>query len=161
MAKVTIRRATTKDLPYVTTLWKEMMDYHLSEDPRFEMAIDSKEAYLEYLFSIIDNYDYAIFVADDDSELIGYTIGMILSNPAVFKLHRYGFIAEMAVTESRQRDGIGHQIWTQVRRWFHRRGVTVIQLNVSPRNKRGYAFWKKVGCDDFLHIMWHDIPKNL
>lgn len=161
MAEVIIRRARLEDLPRITTLWQEMMAYHLTFDPRFELAADSEEAYLEYLHSIMDNYDYAIFVAEREPTILGYTIGMILSNPTVFALARYGFIAEMAVTPEEQHGGIGQQMWNHARRWFHRRGITVIQLNVSPRNERGYRFWTKMGCGEFLHILWHNIPKDV
>ena len=161
MTPVMIRRATVEDLQSVTELWKKMMQYHLSFDPRFDLAYHSDETYQKYLISILNNYDYAVFVADLDGELVGYTIGMILSNPPVFSLERYGFISEMAVTETQQRHGVGRMLWNHVQRWFHRRGITVIQLNVSPSNKRGYNFWKKVGCNEFLHILWHDIPRNL
>lgn len=160
MAEFKIRRAKEADFQRITELWIEMMSYHLSFDSRFELAVDHKESYLEYLRSIQENYDYAVFVAEEGDEIIGYTIGMILSNPTVFSLVRYGFIAEMMVSESKQRTGCGEKLWEHARRWFKRRGITVIQLNVSPHNKKGYNFWKKVGCNEFLHIMWHDIPKD-
>ena len=161
MDPLTIRRAKVEDFPKITEIWMEMMDYHLSLDPRFEMDADCKEAYMEYLRSIITNYDYGIFVAEKNDVLIGYTISIILSNPAVFALERYGFIAEMSVTESEQHSGAGQLLWDYVRKWLYRRGISVIQLNVSPRNQKGYNFWKKMGCNEFLHIMWYDIPKNL
>ncbi len=157
----TIRRIRDGDVRRVTELWKEMMALHLSVDPRFELAIGNEEAYAEYLRSTMENYDAAIFVADVDGEVVGYTIVMILSNPAVFALDRYGFISEMAVSESWQRGGIGGRMWEHARRWLKRRGIRVLQLNVSPRNERGYSFWKKVGCTEFLTIMWHDIPDSL
>lgn len=160
MTEPLIRRARKEDFPFITTLWKEMMDYHNSLDTHFELVADSEAAYMEYLYSIMENYDYAIFVAEMENTIVGYTIGMILNNPAVFALERYGFIAEMAVSGDHQHHGIGHTLWIHVRRWFHRRGIKVIQLNVSPRNQKGYSFWKKSGFDEFLHIMWHDIPKN-
>lgn len=161
MKGLTFRRAKTDDFTQITDLWEEMMAYHLSLDPRFELAFDSREAYLEYLTSIIDNYDYGIFVAVLDTKIVGYTISMILNNPPVFALERYGFIAEMAVSQTLQHGGIGKGLWNHVRRWLYRRGITVLQLNVSPRNEKGYTFWKKMGCDEFLHIMWHNIPKTL
>ncbi|MBD3267082.1 GNAT family N-acetyltransferase [bacterium] len=161
MAEVSIRRAKPGDFDVITQIWQEMMALHLTVDPRFELAIDSKEAYIEYLNSIIGNYDYGIFVAVKENEVIGYTISMILNNPQVFALDRYGFIAEMAVKETEQRSGAGKDLWEHLRKWFSRRGISVIQLNVSPKNERGYNFWKKVGCDEFLHILWHNIPKNL
>ncbi|MBN2328876.1 MAG: GNAT family N-acetyltransferase [Candidatus Omnitrophica bacterium] len=161
MSSIEIRRADRSDFPAVTKLWLEMMEYHLSLDPRFELSFDSEQAYAEYLDSIFDNYDYAVFVAQIHGEIVGYTIAMILSNPAVFSLSRYGFIAEMMVTKEHQRSGVGSHLWNFVRRWFHRRGVSVIQLNVSPNNERGCQFWKRVGCSEFLHILWHTIPKDL
>ncbi|MDP8246205.1 MAG: GNAT family N-acetyltransferase [Candidatus Hinthialibacter antarcticus] len=160
MSERIIRRATKEDLPFVVGLWKEMMNHHLSVDPRFELGPDNEGAYLEYLYSIIDNYDYALFVAEHDARIVGYTIGMILANPQVFALGRYGFIAEMSVSADLQRQGAGRELWERVRHWFKRRGVKVIQLNVSPRNIKGYDFWKQLGCDEFLHILWHDIPKD-
>jgi len=161
MADLILRRAQETDFPRVVELWIEMMEYHLSFDPRFELAADHEESYLEYLRSIQENYDYALFVAEKEGTIVGYTIGMILSNPTVFALGRYGFIAEMAVSASEQRSGCGAKLWEHIRRWFYRRGITVIQLNVSPRNERGYRFWQKVGFNPFLHIMWHNIPKDL
>ena len=151
-------RRITRSLP---VSWSEMMNYHLSLDPRFELAFDSDESYLEYLHSIRDHYDYIVLVAETDKRIVGYTIGMILSNPSVFALTRYGFIAEMSVTEEFQHAGVGKQLWDYLRRWFYRRGVAVIQLNVSPQNQKGYEFWTRMGCREFLHILWYDIPKKL
>ncbi len=161
MDNVKIRRAKSKDIDQIAALWKEMMDYHISLDEHFQLVSDGEKAYSEYLVSILDNYDYSVLVAEEEGEVVGYTIGMILANPAVFSLARYGFIAEMAVTQSRQKSGIGLQMWNHIRKWFYRRGIEVIQLNVSPRNERGYNFWKKVGFSEFLHILWHDIPRDL
>ncbi|MDX9753689.1 MAG: GNAT family N-acetyltransferase [bacterium] len=160
MEGITYRRAKVDDFARITDLWEEMMAHHLALDPRFELAFDSREAYLEYLASIIENYDYGVFVAVGETQIVGYTISMILANPAVFALERYGFIAEMAVSQGWQRHGVGEGLWNHVRRWLARRGITVLQLNVSPRNQKGYTFWKKMGCDEFLHIMWHTIPKS-
>ncbi len=158
---INIRRGRNSDLDAVTQLWRSMMEMHCELDNRFEVAVGSDEAYRAYLQTILDSFDYGLFVAELNNEVIGYCIGMILTNPAVFALQRYGFISECMVAEKYQRDGVGHKIWDHVRRWFKRRGMTVIQLNVTPRNKKGYRFWQKVGCTEFLHIMWHDIPERL
>jgi ribosomal protein S18 acetylase RimI-like enzyme len=159
--RVTIRRLKLREIPQVAELWHEMMDYHRSLDPRFELAIGSVETYQEYLRSTMENYDCAIFVADLDGRIVGYTIAMILSNPAVFVLGRYGFVSEMGVGRAWQRSGIGQRMWEHTRRWLKRRGISVMQLNVSPRNEKGYSFWKKMGCTEFLTIMWHDIPESV
>ncbi len=158
---ITVRRMKANEIPRVAQLWREMMEYHISLDPRFELAVGSNEAYEEYLRTTMAGYDSAVFVAELDGKVVGYTIAMILSNPAVFALERYGFISEMGVDKRFQRRGIGQQMGEQARRWLKRRGITVMQLNVSPRNEKGYSFWKKMGCTEFLTIMWHDIPPSV
>ena len=159
--KARIRRGREEDVDTVTSLWQSMMEMHCSLDPRFEMAVGSDDAYKAYLRTILDSFDYGLFVAETDGKVIGYCIGMILSNPAVFALPHYGFISECMVADDRQRSGVGKLLWEHVRRWFKRRGMTVIQLNCTPLNEKGYRFWQKVGCTEFLHIMWHDIPPRL
>jgi ribosomal protein S18 acetylase RimI-like enzyme len=161
MTPIIIRRATLEDLPDITRLWKAMMDYHRSFDERFDLVNNAEEIYLEHLTSHLSNFDYGLFVAVEDESVIGYTIGMILNNPAVFTLDRYGFVSEMAVDEAHQRKGTGKMLWNHLQKWFQRRGIQVMQLNVSHRNEKGYRFWKKMGCDEFLTIMWHDIPQKL
>lgn len=158
MNSVIIRRASLEDLPAITKLWKAMMEYHRTFDERFDLVTNAEEIYLEHLTSHLTNFDYGLFVAIENEAVVGYTIGMILNNPAVFKLDRYGFVSEMTVNETHQRKGIGNLLWNHLQKWFHRRGITVMQLNVSHRNEKGYRFWKKMGCDEFLTIMWHDIP---
>ena len=158
MNNVIIRRATLEDLPAITKLWKTMMEYHHSFDERFDLVVNAEEIYLEHLTSHLTNFDYGLFVAKENEEVVGYTIGMILNNPAVFKLERYGFVSEMAVNETHQRKGIGNLLWSHLQKWFHRRGIRVMQLNVSHCNEKGYPFWKKMGCHEFLTIMWHNIP---
>ncbi len=137
-----------------------MMVYHRSFDARFELVPDAEDIYLQHLTSNLSNFDYGLFVAEIDETITGYAIGMILNNPAVFQLDRYGFVSEMAVDETYQRRGIGGELWKHLQRWFQRRGVQVMQLNVSPRNTKGFEFWKKMGCNEFLTIMWHDIPRK-
>lgn len=158
---ITVRRMKASEIPRVAQLWREMMEYHISLDSRFELAVGSDEAYQEYLRSTMTGYDSAIFVAESDGKVVGYTIAMILSNPAVFALERYGFISEMGVDKRFQRRGVGRKMWEHARRWLKRRGISVMQLNVSPRNEKGYSFWKKMGCTEFLTIMWHDIPPSV
>ncbi len=159
--RITVRRGRESDLQAVSDLWHAMMVMHTALDSRFEVAMGSDEAYQAYLRTILDSFDYGLFVAVRDNKVVGYCIAMILTNPAVFALPRYGFISECMVSTEHQRCGIGGLLWEHVRRWLKRRGMTVIQLNVTPRNEKGYRFWQKVGCSEFLHIMWHDIPPRL
>ena len=157
---VEIRRGTADDFPAVLQLWQEMMQYHHGRDPRFQIAANGEEAYLGYLNDVVENFDFNLLVAARKEQVVGYTIAAIMVNHAILALPQYGFIAEMAVTESERGQGTGERLWKAAVDWFRRRGTTVVQLNVSPKNEKGQRFWRRLGCDDFLDILWYDIPRK-
>ena len=158
--EITIRRGKTQDFPRILELWLEMIEYHEKIDKRFETSAGRDQAYLNYLEEIVNHYDYNLILAERNGEVVGYTIAAIMSNQALFALPHYGFIAEMAVKENIRSQGIGQALWEAARAWCKRRGVTVMQLNVSKLNKRAQKFWRRLGCRDFLDILWYDIPES-
>lgn len=134
------------------------MAHHRTFDPRFAVLPDSKARYEDYLGDLMRNTDNRVLVAERSRRVIAYAIGMVLANPPLFALPRYGFIAEMSVEAECRGQGVGTQLWNEMLEWFRGRGVTVVQLNASTLNESGQAFWRRRGCRDFLHILWYDMP---
>jgi len=157
---MTTRRAKPEDAVAIAALWMEMMGEHAERDPRFAISAGGEEAYRGYVEGVLDNPDVAVYVAESDGKTVGYTIALILENPSVFELRKYGFIGEMIVTMELRRSGLGNELWDRARRWFLRKGVGVAQLNVSGLNSAGKAFWKSVGFRDFLEIKWLDLDSE-
>jgi ribosomal protein S18 acetylase RimI-like enzyme len=91
--------------------------------------------------------------------VVGYVLALLLPNPPVFKEQRYGFIAEMVVDPAARRSGTGRQLWERAKRWFKRKEVKSVQLNVSPLNMAGMKFWGSLGFKDFLKIQWCDLDE--
>ena len=156
-----IRRMTHDDVEAISLLWLEMMREHETRDPRFELASGAPEKnFSDYLLDILGKQDAVVYVAEEEDRVVGYVLALILENPGIFELKRYGFIGEMSVSRDLRRQGVGHLLWERVRRWFVRKGVTVVQLNVSPKNRSGVAFWNALGFADFLEIKWCDLEKE-
>jgi len=149
-----LRRARPEDIESVAVLWVEMMREHAERDPRFAFTDDAETAYAEYARGMLENPDTALFLAEEEGRTIGYILALVLDNPPVFCLKRYGFIGEMVVNRAHRRAGVGRMLWERANRWFKRKGVSVVQLNVSGVNREGKAFWKSVGFEDFLEIKW-------
>lgn len=154
-----IRRASTSDISSVATLWMVMMREHESRDPRLRLGEDPCKIYADQLGEMMNCPDNALFVAEDDGVITGYVLALLLPNPPVFKEQRYGFIAEMVVDPNSRRKGTGRELWDRAKRWFRRKGVHNVQLNVSPLNKEGVAFWSSLGFRDFLKIQWCDLDE--
>lgn len=155
-----IRRASPSDIPSVATLWMMMMREHESFDPRLQLGDDPRRAYSDQLGEMLNCPDNALFVAEDEGVITGYVLALLLPNPPVFKEKRYGFIAEMVVDPTSRRSGTGRELWERATRWFRRKGVHSVQLNVSPYNEAGMAFWSSLGFRDFLKIQWCDLDED-
>ena len=158
---VQIRVAGPEDTQTVVRLWEELMSHHLEHDPRFAMVENAPEVYERFLRGVFEKDEYAVLLAEKDERGVGYAILAILDNPAVFHLSCYGFLSEMCVSRETRGEGVGRLLWDRAVRWFKGRGVDVIQLNVAVLNQSGERFWRSVGCQDYLHVLWYDIPKSI
>ncbi|MCB9782059.1 MAG: GNAT family N-acetyltransferase [Candidatus Omnitrophica bacterium] len=103
-----------------------MMREHEGRDRHFALAPGNPESnFREYLEEILGKQDAAVYVADEDGAIVGYVLALILENPGIFELRKYGFIGEMSVATNRRRHGIGRLLWDRVK------GL------VSPQGNRG------------------------
>lgn len=157
---VSIRRGEDQDIPRIVDLWLELARNHESVDDRFLLKPNPEQTYREQITELLANPEVACFVAVDCGQVVGYTLVMIWTNPEFFALDRYGFVAEISVSPSAREKGIGKLLWERSRRWFARKGVSVVQLNVSPKNQAGMKFWSNAGFDEFLKILWIDLEKG-
>jgi GNAT superfamily N-acetyltransferase len=154
---VSIRRAKKSDIPEVARLWMEMMREHEERDARFACAADAESAYCLYAEGMLESTETAFFLAEEGERILGYILALVIENPPVFDIERYGFVGEMVVTREYRQRGIGHLLWDRARRWFRRKGVRTAQLNVSVLNRSGRDFWHSVGFKDFLEVKWCDL----
>lgn len=157
-SSVQTRRAGRDDLPEIGRLWRHMMEAHRKLHPEgftLDRAADSE--FLAYLTDILENYLHAVFVATKEDCVVGYAIVAEMENPSVFALKRYGFICEICVDPALQGGGVGHALFGRARRWFERRGLTVVQLNVAPGNQAAKRFYENLGFQPFLETLWMDL----
>lgn len=156
----TIRRATKQDLPHMQRLWREMMDFHAHCEPRFRPlpTPEGERAWARYMREeVLDNKDYCVFVAEADGKLIGQMIGMLRDPYPILQPGRYGYVSDAAVDPAARRSGVGRALFEALKAWFRERGVTYLQLMVAHHNPVSQAFWRALGCTDYMDLMWYDL----
>lgn len=152
------RRMRFEDVEAVSLLWLEMMREHETRDAHFAIADGSpEEQFRDYLLEVLEKRDAVVYVAETEGRVVGYVLALIFDNPRLFALKRYGFIGEMSVAGDHRRSGVGRELWARAEGWFRRKGIEVVQLNVSPRNTGGKSFWASLGFEDFLEVKWLDL----
>jgi ribosomal protein S18 acetylase RimI-like enzyme len=154
MADMRVRQATLKDMEAVLDLWQEMMGYHARLDPRFRPAADGRELFREVLQEWMVDETCRILVAEDDGQVVGYIIGRLAENPAVFKQRYLGHVSDICVAPDRRRTGVGRKLFGFLRKWFRGKGLTVAQLNVAALNPVSQAFWREMGFQDYMQRLW-------
>jgi len=114
-------------------------DKHLREDhAKIYMKLDSRKA--------------AIFVAEDNKELIGYIYGRIVSKPKMI-LDKIGIVEDWFVEEKYSGKGIGEMLWNRLIDWFRKKGCNCLELDVYTTNKHAIEIYHGMGFIDKALVM--------
>src|ERR1051325_1852661 len=153
-----LRDARRADCAAVAGLWRAMMTFHESLDPRFQFSRNADREFEEHFLASIRSRDSRIVVAEAGSEVVGYILGEIHVRRPLYPVGKYGFISDICVQDEWRRQGIGKSLVIDMMVWFGRKGVTTIELFAADRSPISRAFWQSMGFNDFLHLMRFEIP---
>ena len=155
MSNILIRQAEALDLPVLLALWRDLQDINASYDPRLALNDHAADWFLGYLQGNLDNPNMAIFVAEHENAVVGYTFGQVMQRPTL-KSGDCGYIADVCVRDGWRRQGTGRQLHDHIRAWFLAQGITAIEVQVVRANPASQAFWRKMGYNDFLRTLRSD-----
>lgn len=155
-----IRRATPLDADDIARLWESLVDYHYQLDASLPQAApDGGRRYALRLIDRMDDSHTRIFVADEEGEIVGYVLAIIIDlAPEMFVQEYSGFLADIFVEPDYRKRGIGRQLVDAVRQWYMECGVTHYEWYVAANNPAGIAFWRSIGGRDILMRMRADLP---
>jgi GNAT superfamily N-acetyltransferase len=152
MSDILIRAAEALDLPAVIMLWRDLQEINAAYDPRLALNAQAEAWFLGYLQDNLDNPNMAIYVAEAQNTVVGYTFGQIMQRPTLLS-GDCGYIADVCVRDGWRRQGTGRQLHSRLRAWFVSRGITAVEVQVVRANPASQAFWRKMGYNDFLRTL--------
>ena len=103
------------------------------------------------------NKDSCILVAESGGELVGQIIGLLRDPYLCFEPERFGYVTDVVVHPAARRNGIGRALFNALQAWFRERGARHIELQVAHNNRVSQAFWRAVGCTDYMDTLWRDL----
>ena len=140
-----IRPARPDDLEGLVRLWVEFMDYHTELDPHHVRSEGAERSWADYISGLVADDAWCVLVADLDRSLVGYAVATVQAYPPIVVQREYGFLQEIAVTESWRRRGIGRRLYRAAEAWLRSRAVPQIQVRVNWNNDASRAFWEREG----------------
>ena len=153
---VVIRRARIEDVEPIVRLWREMWEFHVPLDPRFEISPAADLVMGKWIEESLESPRAVLFVAEQaPGSLEGYCHAMILENPPVVPSLQYGYVSEVAVHRRRRR--IGTQLLEAAHAWFREKQLPYVEVNVSVKNAAARSFWRKQGYTEFLERLRYEL----
>jgi ribosomal protein S18 acetylase RimI-like enzyme len=142
-----IRRAVDADLPALGRLGALLMRTHYEFDQqRFMSPGDDPEGgYAWFLGTQLREPDVAVFVAEQDGDVIGYVYAGI--EPQSWKELREeaGFVHDIVVDERGRRSGLASRLMETAAEWLASRGMQRIVLSTAEGNVGAQQLFARLG----------------
>ena len=146
-AQVTVRRATTADLPALGELGAMLMRTHYAFDTDRFMAPgdDAEGGYAWFLGTQLHEADVVVFVAERGGDVIGYIYAGI--EPLSWKELRdeCGFIHDVVVHERGRGTGVASKLIEAAVEWLAGRGMPRVMLWTAQPNSDAQRLFERLG----------------
>lgn len=145
-----------EDVEPIVRLWREMLEFHIPLDPRFELSPAADVVMEKWIEDGLESERSVLLVAETSPGAIeGYCHAMIQEYPAIVPRVLFGYVSELAV--HRRRQGIGSRLLAAAHDWFRGKGVTYAEVNVAVRNAVARGFWRKHGYTEFIERLRREL----
>lgn len=155
-----MRAATEADLPQLVTLYAELCAFHADLDARFGGEQEPARFEAE-LRAWLANSRACLLAAEArteaGTELAGFGAGILQEGLLALAPGRSGRLAELAVSASYRRQGIGALLTRALIAWFRGQGANRVFVGAATCNPSANAFWRKMGFADFVTVRTLDI----
>jgi len=142
-----VRRATDADAPALGRLGAMLLRAHYAFDPQRFIAPGSnpESGYEWFLRGQLEEDDAAVFVAEQDRQVIGYVFAAL--EPISWKELREacGFIHDIVVDDPQRRGGVATALLEAAIEWLRGRGAPRVILGTAERNAAAQRLFEKLG----------------
>jgi len=165
MSEIVIRKARMKDVREIMEMWKELHGDHdqniVKKDGRLkEIEEKKKNAYIisrKWVEKHIRSKNSMVNLAYIDGRTAGYSIVSIKNHIPIFKIKRIGNVDILFVRRGLRGKGIASKFKKEAFKWFRKRGIKYVSLQVFKQNHYAKNIYEKWGFFDGKIEMWRKI----
>ncbi|MFH1285912.1 MAG: GNAT family N-acetyltransferase [Candidatus Micrarchaeota archaeon] len=140
--KIKIRRALTKDLPSILSMWRALMRFHKTLFPEhFKTKRDALARYKTFLKKRLKAKNAAVFVAEANGQIIGHIMVSRNKLPPVYSA-REAYVDELFVKPNYRGKGVATALLQQAQKWAKEKKYNVIAISVNIKNTRAKKLYE-------------------
>jgi|SRR5579875_1118225 ribosomal protein S18 acetylase RimI-like enzyme len=144
---IVLRAAIYEDYEDACALYEQLDRLHSQALPNFFHPVEGPARSRERFAELLANEDAALFVAEQQGDLVGLVFGYVRTTPPVPMVvpRRFVQVDELVVSEYVRHQGAGQLLMERVHQWAREQGVTEIELDVWEFPASALAFYEKLG----------------
>jgi len=157
-----IREREPQDTRAILDCMRELQEWERNIDARLAPPDDVLERLWQEILEDCDVFRGVIFVAELDSEVVGYT-GVLTRVPREETDevdYVYAQITDIAVRKQYRSQGIGAALLARARTHAREAGVRWLRINVLAGNPGAASLYRRCGFRDREIILEHDLADD-
>lgn len=147
-----IRKAQKQDLPDLTKMWHEFMEYHRNlRSWRYQLSDKAQPSIENRFTTYIEDPEALVLItvqnSDSSPEAAGFAVARMEDRSPVFESGNHARITDFYLRESFRNQGIGPRMYERIHSWSQDQGAERIITSIDTNNKPGVNFWEKLGME--------------
>ena len=155
---IVIRKAKLKDVDLILNFEKKLIKsaddiinkYCPQHFVDFRLKKDYEKILSKYIKGRIYSKNDAIFIAELNGKPVGHMIISIKKSHPIFEMEKYGRINTVYVEEKFRDKRISSKLKDEAYKWFKKKDIHRVSLNVIPENEKALRTYKKWGFSTSL-----------
>jgi GNAT superfamily N-acetyltransferase len=153
-AETTVRRAQSRDMAFITELWRKLADEMAARDERVAVRPEAEILWAKWAGARLRDEHSCVLVAEVAGDVVGYLLGHIDEAQPIYQKRRHALISDVFVEPDHRRKGLGTKLCEAAFAFFHGHGIEHVRANALGANDLGRAFWEKQGFAGFQVKLW-------
>ncbi|MBO4783517.1 MAG: GNAT family N-acetyltransferase [Lachnospiraceae bacterium] len=143
---VNIRKAKTEDLARLEELYRELEEDAVLYQPE-HFVFSPVGTRSEQMKDFLDSNSQAMFVAEEDGEVIGFAHVVLIKAKKVpcLKPETSLYLQDLVVTAEYRSQGIGTILLNEAKKYGKDNGADFFRTQVFPQNTDGMRFYERNG----------------
>jgi ribosomal protein S18 acetylase RimI-like enzyme len=142
-----VRRATPADLQRIGRVGALLVEEHYDFDPRRFLAASQRTPtdYASFISTQLEDPDKAVFVAEDNGDVIGYAYAAVEGYDYMALRGSAGVLHDIIVDSEHRGRGVGRLLIDAALAFFRSRGVPRVVLSTAERNEGAQRLFTSMG----------------
>jgi ribosomal protein S18 acetylase RimI-like enzyme len=142
-----VRRATSADLPRIGRLGALLVEEHHAFDSRRFLAASNRTpaGYASFMGTQLNDPDIAVFVAEDNGDVIGYSYAAVEGYDYMALRGPAGVLHDVIVDPEHRGRGVGRLLLDATLEYLKSRGAPRVVLATAEQNEPAQRLFASVG----------------